>query len=65
MQHLDWPFFEERHRTLARELDAWAHEHVSQAHGDDVDAQCKALDKDYRVDTPNARAFLAQFVTLP
>ncbi|HET7063614.1 MAG TPA: trypsin-like serine protease [Rudaea sp.] len=29
------------------------------------DAQCKALDKDYRVDTPNARAFLGQFVTLP
>jgi V8-like Glu-specific endopeptidase len=29
------------------------------------DAQCKALDKDYRVDTPNARDFLSQFVTLP
>ncbi len=29
------------------------------------DAQCKALDKDYRMDTPNARAFLGQFVTLP
>ena len=29
------------------------------------DAQCKALDKDYRVDTPNARDFLGQFVTLP
>ncbi|HEV8312205.1 MAG TPA: acyl-CoA dehydrogenase family protein [Burkholderiaceae bacterium] len=43
MQHLDWPFFEERHRTLARELDAWAHEHVSQRHGHDVDAECKAL----------------------
>ena len=43
MQHLDWPFFEERHRTLARELDAWAHEHVSQQHGHDVDAECKAL----------------------
>ena len=43
MQHLDWPFFEERHRTLARELDAWAHKHVSQQHGHDVDAECKAL----------------------
>jgi len=43
MQHLDWPFFEERHRALARELDAWASEHVSQHHGDDVDAECKAL----------------------
>lgn len=29
------------------------------------DAQCKALDKDYRVDTPSARDFLGQFVTLP
>jgi len=29
------------------------------------DAQCKALDKDYRVDTANARDFLGQFVTLP
>lgn len=29
------------------------------------DAQCKALDKDYRVDTPSAREFLSQFVTLP
>jgi secreted trypsin-like serine protease len=29
------------------------------------DAQCKALDRDYRMDTPAARDFLAQFVTLP
>jgi len=29
------------------------------------DAQCRATDKDYRVDTPAARAFLAEFVTLP
>lgn len=29
------------------------------------DAQCKALDRDYRVDTPAAREFLATFVTLP
>jgi len=43
MDHLDWPFFEERHRTLARELDAWAREHVSAQHGDDVDAHCKSL----------------------
>ncbi|MGR4868476.1 acyl-CoA dehydrogenase family protein [Variovorax sp. LARHSF232] len=42
-QYLDWPFFEERHRTLARELDAWAHENVPHAHGPDVDAQCKSL----------------------
>jgi acyl-CoA dehydrogenase len=42
---LDWPFFEERHRTLARELDAWATQHVRDAHGDDVDAACRTLVK--------------------
>jgi hypothetical protein len=29
------------------------------------DSQCRATDKDYRVDTPAARDFLAPFVTLP
>jgi len=29
------------------------------------DTPCKALDKTYRLDTPAARAFLGQFVTLP
>jgi acyl-CoA dehydrogenase len=43
IRYLDWPFFEERHRRLARELDAWATEHVPQHHGHDVDAQCRAL----------------------
>ena len=42
-RYLDWPFFEERHRRLARELDAWAKDHVSQHHGADVDAQCRSL----------------------
>ncbi|MGZ5206570.1 MAG: acyl-CoA dehydrogenase family protein [Caldimonas sp.] len=41
--YLDWPFFEPRHAALARELDAWASEHISDAHGKDVDAQCRAL----------------------
>jgi len=41
--HLDWPFFEPRHRALARELDAWAAAHVRDRHGDDVDADCRAL----------------------
>ena len=41
--HLDWPFFEPRHRALARELDAWAAHHVRDRHGDDVDADCRAL----------------------
>ncbi len=42
-RYLDWPFFEPRHRELARTLDAWAAEHVQQAHGHDVDAACRAL----------------------
>lgn len=29
------------------------------------DANCKATDKDYRVDTPAARSFLSDYVTLP
>jgi V8-like Glu-specific endopeptidase len=29
------------------------------------DANCKATDKDYRVDTPAARSFLSEFVDLP
>lgn len=41
--YLDWPFFEDRHRALARELDAWAAEHVAHVHGPDVDAACRQL----------------------
>lgn len=41
--YLDWPFFAPQHGDLARTLDAWATEHISQAHGHDVDAECKAL----------------------
>jgi acyl-CoA dehydrogenase len=40
---LDWPFFEARHRTLERDLDAWATQHVPQDHAADVDAACRAL----------------------
>jgi len=42
-RYLNWPFFEDKHRTLARELDAWATQHVPHDHGPDVDAQCKSL----------------------
>ncbi len=45
MNALDWPFFEPRHRTLARELEAWAVQNVSQEHAADVDAACRALVK--------------------
>ena len=41
--YLDWPFFEDRHRALASELDAWAAEHVAHIHGPDVDAACREL----------------------
>jgi acyl-CoA dehydrogenase len=40
---LAWPFFEERHRQLARELQAWAQANVPHDHGPDVDAECRAL----------------------
>jgi acyl-CoA dehydrogenase len=42
-QYLDWPFFEDRHRALAMAAEAWASQHVADAHGPDVDAECKAL----------------------
>jgi acyl-CoA dehydrogenase len=45
MEHLAWPFFEQRHRALAREVDAWAAAHVRDVHGDDVDADCRRLVK--------------------
>ncbi len=50
MHCLDWPFFEARHRTLARDLEAWAVLHVSQDHAADVDAACRALVKSLGAD---------------
>ncbi|HEY1229458.1 MAG TPA: acyl-CoA dehydrogenase family protein, partial [Ramlibacter sp.] len=44
-KYLDWPFLEDRHRELARSLDAWASGHVPHRHGKDVDAECRALVK--------------------
>ena len=41
--HLHWPFFEARHRSLAAELDGWAVQNLHAGHGADVDAQCRAL----------------------
>jgi len=41
--YLEWPFLEPRHAKLARELDAWASQHVSGEHGDDLDAECRSL----------------------
>ncbi|MDR0809310.1 MAG: acyl-CoA dehydrogenase family protein [Gemmobacter sp.] len=39
---LSWPFFEERHRALAAELDAWCAAHLPVDHGD-ADAACRGL----------------------
>jgi len=42
--YLDWPFFDDTHRALARELDAWCAEQLVVAHGHaDVDGACRAL----------------------
>ena len=41
--YLEWPFFEERHRRLVQELDAWAAENLQRAEAADVDAQCRKL----------------------
>ena len=38
---LAWPFFEERHRALAKRLDAFAHGFASASH-EDLDQACKA-----------------------
>ncbi len=40
---LSWPFFEERHRKLAAELDAWADSNLGAVDHHDVDAACRAL----------------------
>ena len=46
LDHLDWPFFEPRHRAFATELDGWAaaslgHEHPGERAA--VDDRCRAL----------------------
>ncbi|WP_027815248.1 acyl-CoA dehydrogenase family protein [Paraburkholderia bannensis] len=40
---LAWPFFEERHRALATDVEAWAREHLAHVAHDDVDDTCRAL----------------------
>jgi alkylation response protein AidB-like acyl-CoA dehydrogenase len=41
-RYLDWPFFDDRHRALQRDLDTWAAAHLH-PHGADVDAACRSL----------------------
>jgi len=40
---LDWPFFDNSHRELAARLERWCESNLGAAHGDDVDAECRAL----------------------
>jgi alkylation response protein AidB-like acyl-CoA dehydrogenase len=40
--YLDWPFFDDAHRRLERELEDWAAKNISGHHGD-VDAACRDL----------------------
>ncbi len=40
--YLNWPFLEDRHRDLKRELDAWCRQYDFR-HDDDVDEACRAL----------------------
>ena len=43
---LAWPFFEARHRELARALRQWCDERLAGPHGSDVDEECRALVQD-------------------
>jgi acyl-CoA dehydrogenase len=40
---LDWPFFDNSHRELAAELEIWCESSLGDAHGEDLDAECRAL----------------------
>ncbi|MFE8645920.1 acyl-CoA dehydrogenase family protein [Sphingomonas sp. NCPPB 2930] len=42
-RYLDWPFFDDRHRDMARRLDDWSTTNIAEAHGRDVDDACRAL----------------------
>ena len=43
LSHLDWPFFEARHRELAVPLARWAETSASDSEGCSVDDQCRSL----------------------
>jgi acyl-CoA dehydrogenase len=40
---LDWPFFDDMHRTLAADLEGWCAAELSGGEAEDVDAECRAL----------------------
>ena len=41
--HLDWPFFNDKHRHLHSQLDAWAAQNITPTHSKDVDQDCRDL----------------------
>lgn len=41
--YLEWPFFEDSHRQLAKELEAWAAQNISHPQPTHADEQCKTL----------------------
>ena len=43
---LRWPFFEERHRALAEQLETWAAQHCTHVDHHDADAACRKLVRD-------------------
>lgn len=43
LAHLDWPFFDQRHRALAPKLDAWASDNLAMLDRADVDLTCRTL----------------------
>jgi acyl-CoA dehydrogenase len=40
---LAWPFFDERHRELARELETWCEANLAGRFSGDLDSECRAL----------------------
>jgi acyl-CoA dehydrogenase len=44
--NLDWPFFEDRHRALSREVESWAAAQAFDDAEDDVDGICRRLVSD-------------------
>src|SRR4026208_2083029 len=40
--YLDWPFFTDAHRALHRDVEAWRDEEITQPHGVDAFAACRA-----------------------
>ena len=45
--HLDWPFLEPEHRSLADDLDRWARTNISADHGSDLNDACRRLVRNF------------------